>query len=368
MSLSIHITSHPAYLLIAMVLLLLPGMLWGQGDATEQWIRPASEYDHPQWGIKDGIVIGLWPTPMENPGAAATGGPRGLFRVGYHFQGKIYQLNFIAVEPVVEGEIEYSEVSPSRVDGHWGKLMWAGASAQDTRYLPFARTTGVISHPDPSAPQVEELSFYVFMEQFLGGAHPYFRVSIRSDRPQEVAFEVFNHPGSTEMERCTLTATMGNYARLRKLHLRDQVVDSRELYRDFKGIDFVEKQPYSLEELYQTEDGGVLALMESNESFDQLSAWPQTPAYLAQQSWRYRPFYSVVQYWRKEKGDYDASLRVRVNGRAHYWAVASENKEDYVAIPGGPSFENFELRENYKPGQKVIFGISLQSVQEILGK
>lgn len=368
MSLSVNITSHPAYLPMALVLLLLPGMLWGQGSSTVEWIRPSSAYDHPQWGIKNGIVVGLWPTPMENPGAAATGGPRGLFRVGYNYEGKTYQLNFIAVEPVVDGKIEYSEISPSIVDGHWGKLMWAGATPSDNQYLPYARTTGVISHPDPSNRAVEELSFYVFMEKFLGGAHPYFRVSIRSDRPEEIAFEIFNHPGSAVMQRCTLTATMGNYARLRKLHLKDQVVDARELYKGFKGIDFVEKQPYPVDQLHQTQSGGILALMQTNESFDQLSDWPQSAAYLAQRSWRYRPFFTVVQYWKKQAGDFDASLRVRVNGRAHYWAVASENEEDYVAIPGGVSFENFELREEYKSGQKVIFGISRHSVEEILEK
>lgn len=360
------IVIRPSALLLAVGVWLLCGMVWGQETPQIEWIRPSSAYDHPQWGIKNGIVIGLWPTPMESPGAAATGGPRGLFRVGYHSDGKINQMNFIAVEPVVDGKIEYSEISPSVVDGHWGKLMWAGSTARDNGYLPFASTTGVITRPDPSNPKVEELSFYVFMEQFLGGAHPFFKVSIRSDRPQEIAFQVFNRPGSSSMERCTLTATMGNYARLRKLHLKDQVVDSRDLYKGFDGIDFIEKDPYPVETLYKTANGDVLALMETDESITQLRDWPESDAYLAQKSWRYRPSYKVVQYWRKDAGDYDSSLSVRVNGRAKYWAVASENEEDYVAIPGGPSFENFELRENYRPGQKVYFGISRRSAQEVL--
>lgn len=352
--------------LLAVGAWLLCGIGWCQQTTPVEWIRPQSAYDHPQWGIKNGVVIGLWATPMEEPGAAATGGPRGLFRVGFHSNGKINQMNFIAVEPVVDGKIEYSEISPSIVDGHWGKLMWAGSTATDDGYLPFAATTGVITHPDPSDPQVEELSFYVFMERFHSGAHPYFKVSIRSDRPQEIAFEVFHRSGSSSMQRCTLTATMGNYARLRKLHLKDQVVNSRELYKGFEGIDFIEKDPYPLETLYRTAEGDVLAVMETDESLAQLMDWPESEAYLAQQSWRYRPSYKVVQYWRKDAEDHDPSLRVRVNGRAKYWAVASENEEDYVAIPGGPSFENFELRENYRPGQKVYFGISRLTAEEVL--
>ena len=362
-----HIRLSILQTLWGVLLMLLPGVGYSQADSEVAWIRPSSENDHSQWGIENGIVIGLWPTAMEKPGSKLTGGPRGLFRIGYHFQGTIYQLNFIAVEPVVDGQLEFSEISPSKVDGQWGKLMWAGATPQDNRYMPYARTRGEISQPDPANPQVEALSFYVFMEEFLNGAHPYFKISIRSDRPQELEFQIFHHQGSAPMQRCVLTATMGNYARLRQLHLQGEVVDSRELYEGFDGIDFIEKPAYPLEQLARTSNGDVMALMTSNETFSELAHWPQSPQYLARQSWRYRPFYQLTQYWRKPAEELDPSLQLRVNGRAHYWAVASDNKADYVAIPGGPSFENFEMRQNYVPGQRYYFGLSRSSPAELLG-
>lgn len=167
------------------------------------------------------------------------------------------------------------------------------------------------------------------------------------------------------MDRCALTATMGNYSRVRLLHLQDEVVDSRELYEEYDDIHFAEDVEYPAEQLLRDRNGDFIAIASSNESFSQLSSWPQKPEYFDSSSWRYRPFYKVTQYWRKENDDYDPSLRVRVNGRAKYWSGGSSNEHDYVDIPGGISFENFEMRENYYPGQKFYFGITKKSPEQL---
>ncbi|HYH57071.1 MAG TPA: hypothetical protein VD772_10690, partial [Anseongella sp.] len=233
-------------------------------------------------------------------------------------------------------------------------------------YYPAAVTRGKISRPDPGHPEIEELSLYIYMERFLSGAAPYLKLSIRSDRPEEICFELFNHPRSATMDRCTLTATMGNYSRLRRLYLNDTVIDSRELYKGFDDIDFIEKESYPAGRLLKDKNGGLIAIAAPGESFSELSSWPQDPAYFKRSSWRYRPFFKVVQYWRKEAAAHDPSLRVRVNGRARYWSGGSKEKSDYVPIPGGPSFENFELREKYYPGQKVYFGITRKEPEDLL--
>jgi hypothetical protein len=175
------------------------------------WIRPDNANSPAVWGIRNGIVVGLWPAPLENSKPGADGGPRGLLRVGYEFHGIIYHINYIAVEPVVHGKMEFSEISPSRVDGEWGKFLWASDTAVSKGFFPAARCRGKISHPDAQHPETEELSFYVFMEQFLNGAWPFLKLSIRSDRPEELGLEIFSRKGSAEMERCALTATMGNF-------------------------------------------------------------------------------------------------------------------------------------------------------------
>lgn len=333
---------------------------------TVEWIRPETDKDPAVWGMKDGIVFGLWPASIESARKEMSGGPRGLIQVGYEFMERIYNINFIAIEPVVDGKTEFSEISPSRVDNRWGKLMWVGTEKDPGAFFPTAKSRGTISHPVANRPDIEELSVYVYMEKYLNGAHPYFRISIRSDRPEEIAIEIFHQEGGVQMDRCVLAATMGNYARTRLLYLKKEVVDSRKLYQGFDGIDFIEKEPYSQDQLMTNKAGDYIALIASNEDFEELAAWPQTEAYFRKWNWRYRPFFKVIQYWRKKVDEDEPDLNVRVNGRARYWSGGSREADNYVIIPGGPAFENFEIRQAYKPGQTFYFGISRMDVEEFL--
>ncbi|SDT07935.1 hypothetical protein SAMN05216490_2438 [Mucilaginibacter mallensis] len=335
-------------------------------SAKPQWIRPDNEKSPPIWGIHNGIVVGLWPASIEKGGPGYEGGPRGLLRIGYEYGGTVYLINYIAVEPVVNGDMEFSEVTESRVDGKWGKLFWAADSTDNEGFSPYASTRGRITHPDSKHPEVEELSLYVFMEKFLDGAHPYLKLSIRSDNSGELCLQIFNHDGSAKIERCALTATMGNYSRLRLLYLKDKVVDSRQLFAGYNDIEFAEKEPYPAKEMIRNSKGDYVVYAESNETFNELASWPQQQKYLSAWGWHYRPFYKLTQYWRVDSADYDPSLLVRVNGRAKYWGGDSADKSKYMDVPGGPAFENFELRENYHAGQKFYFGLSMKAAKDLI--
>jgi len=333
--------------------------------AQTKWIRPQTSADKLVWGIHNGIVFSLWPNGVET-GDKGTGGPRGLLRVGYEYKGKIYLINYIAIEPIVDGKIEFSEISPSNTDGKWGKLIWPSNTETNDAYNPANLVSGNISHPDPAHPQTEQLSLFVFMEQYLDKAAPYLKISIRNDKPEEICFEISNKANSAPMQRCALTATMGNYSRLRLLHLDNEVIDSRKLYTGYEGIDFIEKDAYPVTRMLKLKDGSPIALATQNESLTELSKWPADSAHYAKRGWRYRPNFKLTQYWRKDGPGYDPSLQVRVNGRSKYWAVASRDPKAYVSLPGGAAFENFELREKYYPGQKFIYGLSRKPADEIL--
>ncbi|MCR8558726.1 hypothetical protein KXD93_13800 [Mucilaginibacter sp. BJC16-A38] len=331
-----------------------------------QWIRPDNEKSPPMWGIKGGIVFSLWPKSIEPSGPGTDGGPRGLIRIGYEYQGSVNLINYIAIEPVVNGDMEFSEVSPSRGDGKWGKFLWATDKPDADSFTPYANTRGTITHPDPQNPTIEQLSFFICMEKFNDGAHPYLKVTISSDKPGELGLQIFNQPGSAIMERCALTATMGNYSRLRLLYLKDKVIDSRKLFAGYDDIDFIEKEPYPASQMLKNKHGDLMVCAESNETFNELAAWPQQPDYLKKWGWRYRPFYKLTQYWRVDSAGYDSSLQVRVNGRVKYWGAENPDKSAYTAVPGGPAFENFELRDNYHPGQKFYFGLTRKSAGELI--
>jgi hypothetical protein len=339
-----------------------------QPAPASEWIRPSDERSPPIWGIRHGIVVGLWPAAIEPsyPGGL-TGGPRGLLRIGYEYMGTVYLINYIAIEPLVDDDMEFSEVSPSVVDGKWGKLFWAADDTTTGSFSPYASARGTITHPDKLHPEIEQLTLYVFMEKFLDGANPYLRLSIRSDRPGELGIEIFNRERSAVMERCALTATMGNYSRLRLLYLQNKVIDAKKLFAGHNDIGFIEKDPYPADQMLRNKNGDFMAVAASDETLTELASWPQQPAYMSHWGWHYRPFYTLTQYWRVASADADsASLHVRVNGRAKYWSGDSPNSSDYIAIPNGPAFENFELRENYHRGQKFYFGLTQKTAKELI--
>lgn len=333
---------------------------------TPEWIRPASRTSPSIWGLKGGIVFSIWPYGVETDASSFGGGPRGLIRVGYEFKGKIYLINFLAIEPVVNGKIEFSEISPSQVDQKWGKLMWASGTRDSKTFEPYSSSPGVIDTIRTNNSVTEKLSVYFFIEKFDHGAHPYLRLSITSDRPEEVGIEVFEKEGSAKMDRCVITATMGNYARLRNIYLKEQVINSKKLFENYNDIHFVEKESYPYTVFLKDRNGDFIVPAATDETFAGLSAWPQEEAYLDRVSWRYRPPFQLTQYWRKESSRFDSSLKLRVNGRTFYWAGGVDDKSKYIRIPGGTAFENFELRENFYPGQKFYFGITRKTVPELL--
>ncbi len=315
-----------------------------------EWITPATRDAKPIWGIKDGMVFALWPASLEGEGA---GGPRGLIRVGYERDRTTRLINFIALEPVnKKGEKGFSELEWSDADKRRGKRMWASSS--QSSYEPSPRPpTEQITRPVNEDTTIEELLVFIHVETFRNGCHPYLTVSIRSDRPEELLLTVYHKPDSAKMRYCILTATMGNYERLRLLWLKDEIIYSKRLYDGYQGNDFVEKEPYPLKKLFVTSSGEVIVAATTDED-DPRSVQAAPPRL---RWWNYRAD-KVTQYWRKHRGEYRADLHVRVNGRACYWA-------SNLPIPNGISFENFEMREQYYPGQTFVFGITRRTPQEL---
>jgi hypothetical protein len=302
-------------------------------DAGGVWVRPKDASGPLIWGRRDGLVFGL-------PSPGGMRGPRGLIRVGVIGKnGEAELINFIAVEPVAKGlgsrfsRMAFSELEMSELDaGTRGKRLWT-ASLDELTTLP--------AKPKP----IERLSVRIEVEPFTANrAHVYVIASVYSDRPHELELAVHHYDDSAPIEELTLTATMGNYERLRYLWLKDRVVDSRELYAGYGGDGFVDKENYPRDEMLSHGDGDALALATTNEDD------PADVEVTARPSWTYRSV-RLTQYWRVPAVAIQPDLRVKVNGRRVYWASTTP-------IPGGLSFENFEVRQRYAPGQIFIFGLT----------
>lgn len=310
------------------------------------WLRPSADDPRSLWGIRGGIQVSLWPISVEDTG---NGGPRGLLRIGYPILkdgAEIGLVNFIAVEPIVDGRRGFSELEHSASDGQQGRLFWTGEHGPDHPV------------PDPgtvrSADGIEYLSVRIHSELFNNGAQPIVDLEFRSDRPGEIRLTTSSAPGSAPMEYCVLTATMGNYMRLRELWLRDGMVQAAQVWPDFAGREFTSEAFFSGDRMVTMPDGDLVVCATSDET-DPGSVPPDPVA----PGWAYRGSFPLTQYWRKPKNQASShDLQVRVNGRQLYWAT-------HNPIPGGLAYENFDLLEPFYEVQVFEFGLTRQSPAEV---
>lgn len=308
------------------------------------WIRPEKSGDPLIWGLRGGLVFGL-------PSPGGLKGPRGLIRVGVALlpDDQPQLLNYIAIEPVIDGpgtrfsRMAFSELEPSVLDpGQRGKRL----SVADNAFRGDLRTV----HAGHAV--VERLSVKIDVERFTAnGAHVYLIASMDSDHPEELRLSVFNESDGPPLDELTVTATMGNYERLRLLWLKDRVEDSRKLFPDYTGDAFVEHENDPLDEMLRTADGDAIVYCTSNEPS------PESAPVNAAAHWKYN-LPKLTQYWLVPAHDIQPDLRVRVNARRVYWASTDP-------VPGGIAFENFEVRQRYVPGQTFIYGISEHEPWEI---
>jgi hypothetical protein len=304
-----------------------------------QWIRPQKPGDPLLWGRRDGIIFGL-------PSEGGLKGPRGLIRIGLFTPGSTAPqlLNYIAVEPVTQGmgnrydRMAFSELEMSELDpGQQGKRMWVHA----------AEETGTLQTVHAGDETLQRLSVRIDVERFsANGAHVYLIASVDSDQPNELRLSAFADPDSPPLDELTVTATMGNYERLRLLWLKNRVESSHSLFADYKGEDFAEHESYPLSDMLRSNDGDAIVYCTSDE------ASPRETAGNSTAHWPYQ-LPKITQYWRVPGHDVQPDLRVRVNARRVYWASTSP-------VLGGVAFENFEVRQRYLSGQTFIYGISPQ--------
>lgn len=311
------------------------------------WVQPAQgSKAQPVWGFADGIQIGIAPLP----------GPRGLIRIytSYLHHNEFEVMNFIAFEPIdkATGTRGLSELEPSGLDNVNGKRFWSGNTSEapsfPDKYYPAA---GTIGQKDGR----QTLTVYIFCEKFHNGADVYVRVRFTEGNPYEFEITGYTNEGSVELNELILTATMGNKARLRELYLADgKIKRSTEMWPDYRDIRFTQHDHTPLNEMITDASGGVWLIAspdENNPASAEMA--PGTSS-----NWTYRGR-KATQYWYCP--DPDNGLKGVVNGRYVYWAGNSP-------IPGGISFENFELVEPFKQGRSYIFGITPESPVDVISR
>lgn len=314
-------------------------------DTTGRWIQPAPEKNAmPLWGHANGIVVGLAPLP----------GPRGLIRVytpylNYHLPNV---MNFIAFEPMPKGSEQrgYSELEMSNLDeGKRGKRFWSSDDSTATLALDEAYPArGVVGIKDGE----ETLTLYVFSEPFENGAKVYARLRFFESRPYEFEITTNTYDDSVDLDYFITTATMGNKARLRTLFLKEGQTSSHELWPDYKDIHFTSHAVFPLTHMIRDKNGHIYFVAAPDEKDYSKTEYASGTG----SHWKYTGKHAV-QYWIKKNPH--EKLNGLVNGRYTYWASESP-------IPGGISFENFELKTPFKNGDRFIFGIAPLTPREFI--
>lgn len=293
----------------------------GQADNMGTAFTQAPD-NAPHWTVRGGLTVALHPKAIHGEDK---GGPRGLIRLGLPLRSNesfARLLNFVAIEPVTrDGRRGFSELETSPTDGKQGLRFWFDAPRRGQSILRLTIRT----------------------EKFANGAHPFVVAELRTARPHEVRFEVYAEPDSAPMKQCILTATMGNYQRLRRLRLKDRIVTTAQALPEDPGDGFTRHAVFPLKDL--TRDSSGASIEANGDERDPRLLSQTLPRGLF---WAY-PGENFTQYWRQPE-PVDTDLTAVVNARKTYWMSR-------IPIPGGKSFENFELNAAFHPGQVFIYGV-----------
>jgi len=300
------------------------------------WLQPfQGEEAQPIWGFVNGIQVGLAPLP----------GPRGLLRIYCPYLGHkdFKMINFIAFEPIPKGTEHrgLSELEISSLDEVRGKRFWSANDSLDNTPLSETRpANGVLK----TINGVETLTVYIFSESFDNGAKVYVRLRFYGDKPYEVELTTYSTSDSRELDYFIVTATMGNFARLRTLYLDNKSKSSLALWPDYKESNFTPHDVTPVSDMIKDKNGGAYFIAAPDEKN------PQNAQYAAGTNNHWKYYGDVAtQYWYCP--DPGKNLKGLVNGRFAYWASESP-------IPGGISFENFELKEPFRNGETYVFGVT----------
>lgn len=329
-------------IIIAFSILLILGTNSVTGQNSSKWIRPVSiNTSIPVWGHSEGIRVGISPTP----------GPRGLLRIFTpylgHKEDRVF--NFIAFEPIPKGKTErgFSELEMSKLDNVRGKRFWSSDDSICTNAPPlFQYSSGIIENIEG----VETLTLYIFSETFENGSKPYIRLRFYKDNIYEFELTTYSCSESVPLENFILTATMGNYARLRNLHLSDTIKSSLNLWPNYDGLHFTEHDVTNVSQMIKDAEGGAYFIAEPNEEYPMDVEYDKK----TRNNWKYYGK-KATQYWYSPNPD--KNLKGLVNGRFTYWGGDAP-------IPGGVSFENFEFVTPFKSGETFIFGVTPLSPEE----
>lgn len=327
----------------------LPPTTDGFGVKSDKWIVPKQDDHMPLWGIKDGIVVGIFPARVSF--GDYFGGPRGLLRIGFEHNGVLSFVNFMAITTLQnEGRrviSQGSEMMKSPSDGKQGIQFFAypvDYLDHPERYksIPDHQLTAHVRTRNGS----KILEWGIKSERFPDGQEIFIILRIDEKRFNEVEFECYVIRGEGKVDSLVLTSTFGNITRLRDAYLVGGRVNARDLFPENYGSGFSPLEYFNLRKIPKDNNGDLIFACGPDEE----RPWETPP---------YPHGVKLIQYYRKAKGTWGNELTASVNGRTRFWKSTR-------SIPNGVSYENMAIIEDYKKGMKFSYGFYRGSMSRLL--
>src|SRR5690606_4823394 len=101
------------------------------------------------------------------------------------------------------------------------------------------------------------------------------RLRFYEDRPYEVEIAKYASEGSDELENFIVTATMGNYARLRKLYLKNETQSSTKIWPNYVGDAFTAHAHFPVQDFIDNQKGEVYFVAAPDEKQPQKASYGQ---------------------------------------------------------------------------------------------
>jgi hypothetical protein len=296
-----------------------------------------------RYGFEDGISIGVWPNA----------GPRGLIRLYAPHVGlaPLRVMNYVAIEPVVRGVRALPELEKSLLDGQTGTHLVVLAQRPSIWRGSVVDWEAAPEHLVKVSEAAKPFSVWIVSERMRNGAQALLRAEFDPQQPYELRLTTYACPDSAPMQRCILTATMGNYQRLRRLRFKHGVVPISRVYEAHDALDswgFYAAKTWPAADLPQHDGAWVFAAQGDGVPLNPEAEARVPPA------WRYTG-QAAEQYWRvSTQAPWAAGVVARVNARRSFWPDRTGQER---LIPGGASFENIELDAPFVDGQSWVYGI-----------
>jgi hypothetical protein len=292
-----------------------------------------------EWGFREGIRIRFGRFFPRKP----LWGTIQIVHTGTRLP-KNLPLNELAIKPRADDRYANSTTEQRTQAGGKLGLRFATSDSKQLSKKVWEPAEGVLSEDGKT------LRLFVHPEPFSNRARPVIEIRFDAPHANRIGFRVHTASESTGMTECVLSAMSGSFADLRQLHFADGHVKTTkqmfESWPDESKLTDKERSPWQTfsGEQFPLVDDGTLRQIRLTSDVSDYSTLKYAGA--VSTGWQYKALPSEQSWLCAAETPFTVALRARKSFR-----------NGNGPIPGGPAFEDFELRTRLQPNQWIWYEV-----------